>query len=107
MLQDGFETVEAALPAVVTISNELGEPRSPNLRQVMRAARKQAVVWSAADLGLDASQVGATGARLTVERLFVPVQERQCEFINGDSPQELADAGGNKLSGGKSAIAML
>lgn len=107
VLQDGFETVEAALPAVVTISNELGEPRSPNLRQVMRAARKQAVVWSAADLGLDASQVGATGARLTVERLFVPVQERQCEFINGDSPQELADAGGNKLSGGKSAIAML
>lgn len=90
VLQDGFETVEAPLPAVVTISNELGEPRTPNLRQVMRAARKQATVWSAADLGLDASQVGATGARLTVERLFVPVQERQCEFITGESPQELA-----------------
>jgi electron transfer flavoprotein beta subunit len=90
VLQDGFETVEAILPTVVTISNELGEPRSPNLRQVMRAARKQATVWSAADLGLDASQVGATGARLTVERLFVPVQEGQCEFITGDSRQELA-----------------
>ena len=90
VLQDGFETVEAPLPAVVTISNELGEPRSPNLRQVMRAARKKATVWSAADLGLDPSQVGVVGARLTVERLFIPVKENQCEFITGASPQEQA-----------------
>lgn len=90
VLQDGFETVEAPLPALVTISNELGEPRSPNLRQVMRAARKKATVWSAADLGLDPSQVGAVGARLTVERLFIPVKESQCEFITGASPQEQA-----------------
>ncbi|MGE0683737.1 MAG: electron transfer flavoprotein subunit beta/FixA family protein [Candidatus Binatia bacterium] len=90
VLQDGFETVEAPLPAVVTISNELGEPRSANLRQVMRAARKKATVWAAADLGLDPSQVGASGAHLTVERLFVPVKENQCEFITGESPQEQA-----------------
>lgn len=90
VLQDGFETVEASLPAMVSISNELGEPRSPNLRQVMRAARKKATVWSAADLGLDPSQVGASGACLTVERLFIPVKENQCEFIPGESPQEQA-----------------
>ena len=90
VLQDGFETVEAPLPAVVTVSNELGEPRSLNLRQVMRAARKQVTVWSAADLGLDVGQVGATGARLILERLFVPVKENQCEFIEGNSPEELA-----------------
>ena len=46
VLQNGFETVEASLPAMVTISNELGEPRSPNLRQVMRAARKKATACS-------------------------------------------------------------
>jgi electron transfer flavoprotein beta subunit len=90
VLQDGFETVEAPLPALVTISNELGEPRSPSLRQVMRAARKHATVWSAADLGLDPPQVGAAGVRLTVERLYVPVKEHQCEFIAGASPQEQA-----------------
>lgn len=90
VLQDGFETIEAPLPVVVTISNELGEPRSPNLRQVMRAARKKATVWSAADLGLDPHQVGAAGARLTVEQLFIPGKENQCEFITGESPQEQA-----------------
>ena len=90
VLQDGFETVEASLPALVTISNELGEPRSPNLRQVMRASRKKATVWSAAALSFDTGRMGATGARLTVERLFIPVKENQCEFITGGSPQEQA-----------------
>jgi electron transfer flavoprotein beta subunit len=90
VLQDGFEIVEALLPAVVTVSNELGESRRPQLRQIMQAARKQIKVWSAADLGLDAGQVGAAGARLTLERLFLPAKEGQCEFVGGDSPQELA-----------------
>lgn len=90
VLQDGFETVEAPLPALVTISNELGEPRSPSLRQVMRASRKKPTMWSAAALDLDAGRVGAAGARLTVERLFIPVKENQCEFVPGASPQEQA-----------------
>lgn len=88
VLQDGFETLEAPLPAVVTISNELGEPRTANLRQVMRAARKKPTVWTAADLDLDAGQLGAAGARLVVERLFIPVEEAECTFIEGDSPEE-------------------
>jgi electron transfer flavoprotein beta subunit len=82
--------VEASLPAVVTVSNELGDPRYPQLRQIMMAARKQVTVWSAADLGLDAAQVGAAGARTELERLYVPVKEVQCEFMEGESPQELA-----------------
>lgn len=90
VLTDGFETVEAPLPAVVTVSNELGDPRYPQLRQIMMAARKQVTVWTASDLGLDPSQVGAAGARTELERLYVPVKEVQCEFIEGDSPQELA-----------------
>ena len=38
VLQDGFETFEVGLPALVTVSNELGEVRKPNLRETMRAA---------------------------------------------------------------------
>jgi electron transfer flavoprotein beta subunit len=90
VLQDGFETVEASLPAVVTVSNELGAPRTPNLRQVMRAARQKPTVWSAADVGLEANQVGVTGARLRLEQLLIPVREGRCEFIEGNAPQELA-----------------
>ena len=90
VLDDGSETIEAPLPAVVTVSNQLGEPRYPKLKQLLQAARKQVTVWSAVDLGLDVSAVGAAGARLELEQLFVPVRTNRCEFIAGDSPQELS-----------------
>jgi electron transfer flavoprotein beta subunit len=90
VLMDGFETVQAPLPAVVTVSNELGEPRYPKLQQIMQAARKQVTVWSAADLGLDAGQLGAGARKLDLERLFVPISDTQVELIDGDTPEEKA-----------------
>ncbi len=85
VLTDGFETVEVTTPCVVTVSNELGEPRYPKLQQIMAAARKQVTEWSLADLGL-----GAISPKLNLERLFIPVNEGECEIIEGDSPQEQA-----------------
>ena len=90
VLMDGFETVEAPLPAAVTVSNELGEPRYPKLQQIMQAARKQVTVWSAADLGLDASSIGPGARKLALERLYVPVSDTQVELIEGDTPEEKA-----------------
>lgn len=90
VLDDGTEIVEAALPAVVTVSNELGTPRTPNLRETMRAARKPVAVWSASDLRLAAETVGAAGARCVRQRLFVPVKQSRCELIAGNSSEEQA-----------------
>lgn len=90
VLGDAFETVEVPLPAVVTVSNELGEPRYPKLPQIMAAARKQVTVWTASDLGLSPDQVGQAGARLNLERLFIPQVKSQCEFVEGDTPEEMA-----------------
>jgi electron transfer flavoprotein beta subunit len=87
VLQDGFETVEAPLPAVVTVSNELGDPRYPQLRQIMMAARKQVLQWGPADLGLSTEQLQP---RLKVEKLFVPVNDSKVEIIEGDTPEEKA-----------------
>ena len=91
MLDDGSEIVEAALPAVVTVSNEIGAPRAPTLRETMRAARKPVVKWSAADLGFQAADVAARRVR---ERLFAPVKESRCELIEGATPE----AQGTKLA---------
>ncbi len=88
VLDDGSEIVEADMPAVVTVSNELGAPRAPSLRETMRAARKPVVVWKAADLGLAVAEVGTTGARSVRERVFAPSKVVQCEFIDAPSPEE-------------------
>jgi len=97
VLDDGSEIVEAALPALVTVSNELGAARTPNLRETMRAARKPVSEWNARDLGLTAEECGA---RRIVERLFVPEKNGRCEFIAG-APQAQAAALAQRLRAAK------
>ena len=87
VVPDGYEVVEASPPVVVTVSNELGQPRYPTLRGIMAAGRKQPTVWSAQDLGLE-----TTGSRLKLLKLYQPDKVSQCEFIEGESP---AEAGAN------------
>jgi electron transfer flavoprotein beta subunit len=87
---DGFETINAPMPCVLTISNEFGDPRYPQLRQIMQAAKKQVIEWGPADLGLDAAQVGAAGARVTMEALFQPKNETEVEIIDADTAEEKA-----------------
>lgn len=90
VLGDAYETVEVSTPAVVTVSNELGEPRYPKLPQIMAAARKQVTVWTAADLGLSPDQVGIAGSRLSLEKLYVPQVQSNVQFIEGEGPEEMA-----------------
>lgn len=92
VLADGFETVRVPLPVVVTVSNELGDPRYPKLQQIMQAARKTVTTWTAADLGLDAAAVGVSGARLRLERLEQPPAGGAVQIMAGDTPEEQARA---------------
>lgn len=101
VLDDGFQTVEAALPAIVTVSNEFGEPRYPQLRQIMMAAKKTVQVWSAADLGLGADEVGSANRVMPLEALYVPKVESNVEIIEGDSPEEKARNLAQKLRAAK------
>lgn len=90
VLDDGFQSVEVNTPAVISISNEFGEPRYPQLRQIMMAAKKSVQVWSAGDIGLGADQVGAANRSLPLEALYVPKVESNVEIIEGDTPEEKA-----------------
>ena len=52
---DGLlETVEAPLPAAVTVVSEVNEPRIPGLMQIMKAKSKPLQVWALGELGLEA-----------------------------------------------------
>jgi electron transfer flavoprotein beta subunit len=98
VLPDAFEKVEAPLPSVVTVSNELGEPRYPKLQQIMAAAKKTVNTWGAGDIGVDA---GALAPRLTLESLFVPVVDTKVELMEGDTPEEQAAALAKRLKEAK------
>ena len=84
---DGYEVLEADLPALVTVSNELGQPRYPTLRGIMAATRKKPTIWTISDLGMDPAQLEP---RVTLHSLFVPETGQECEYIGGE---DAADAG--------------
>jgi electron transfer flavoprotein beta subunit len=84
-LDDGVEIMEAALPALVTVSNELGVPRKPSLRETMRAARKPISTLSFAEVA-----DGHVERRQETVRLYMPVKEKRCVFVAGSTAEEIA-----------------
>lgn len=58
----GFDSVEAPLPAVVSVVEKINEPRYPSFKGIMAAKKKPVESLALADLGLDAAAVGLTGA---------------------------------------------
>ncbi len=87
---DGYEVIEVLLPTLITVSNELGEPRYPKITGIMAAKKKEPIIWKPADIGADASQIGAAGRRIKLLKLFQPVHEGKCEIIDGESPEDAA-----------------
>ncbi len=59
----GYDDVEASLPAVVSVTAGVVEPRYPSFKGIMAAKNKPVDQVTAGDLGLNADQVGWPGAR--------------------------------------------
>jgi electron transfer flavoprotein beta subunit len=86
---DGDEVVEVPAPAVVTVSNELGEPRYPTAKSKIAARRMKPEVAEPAALGLSDEDLRP---RVLARRQFVPTVQGNCEFLAGETAAELADA---------------
>jgi electron transfer flavoprotein beta subunit len=87
---EGYEVVEVPLPCLITVSNEIGEPRYPTIKGIMGAKKKEPIIWKPADIGVEASQIGAQGRHTKLQKLFQPVREGKCEIVEGESPEEAA-----------------
>ena len=85
---DGYEVVEVSLPALITVSNEIGEPRYPTIKGIMAAKKKEPVIWKPADIGANPSQIGAADRHTKMLKLFQPVREGKCEIVEGETPDE-------------------
>jgi electron transfer flavoprotein beta subunit len=85
---DGDEVVEVTGAAVVTITNELGEPRYPTAANKIKARKVKPAEVAVADLGLAPDDAAP---RIRFTRQFVPTIQGDCEFITGDTPAETAD----------------
>jgi len=85
-LEDGYEVVEARLPALITVIGELNVPRYPHMAFLLDACKERApiVLWNAADLGVKTQEVGLEGSMTHVIKTFSPKTGRQGEILQGD-----------------------
>jgi electron transfer flavoprotein beta subunit len=88
MLEEGRQEVRSRLPAVISVVKELNEPRYPSFMGIRKASKAVIPVWSAADLGMAAVPAPA----LTWPEVISPPKvDTQCEVIQGDTTEAIAD----------------
>ena len=68
----GEETVEAALPAVCSVTEKANSPRSANIRGKMNAKKAVFATWRLEDLELAPEEVGKSGSATVVSGVFAP-----------------------------------
>ncbi|MCR4443064.1 MAG: electron transfer flavoprotein subunit beta/FixA family protein [Peptococcaceae bacterium] len=88
MTDEGYETVELALPAVITVVKEINTPRLPSIKGLRRAKEAEIRVWTAEDIGADPDKTGLRGSPTQVVRTFVPVHEVKSEMIGGTAEEQ-------------------
>ena len=85
VVSDGTEEVEAPLPALVTVSSELGELRYPAVKAIMAAQKVPVTVRKAQELGVDISQLKRPNM---VSLSAPPGRKAECQFIESETPED-------------------
>jgi electron transfer flavoprotein beta subunit len=86
------EVIEAALPAVVSVTDQINDPRYPSFKGIMAAKKKPVQTWSLADLGVGADEVGASAAWTVVDDVTARPPRQAGEIVpntDGDGGQRL------------------
>ncbi len=84
LTDDGYQAVEATLPAVVSVVEKINEPRYPSFKGIMAAKKKPVDTLSLADLGVDAADGGLGGAWSSVESFEAAPPREAGTVVTGD-----------------------
>ena len=84
------EMNEIALPCVLSIQTGINEPRYVGIRGIRKVASLDIPEQDAGDLGVDASAVGAAGARVKRLDYFVPELGEGAEMLEGSDEEIIA-----------------
>jgi electron transfer flavoprotein beta subunit len=80
--------VKAKIPAVVTVTREINQPRIPSLMMIMKASKKEIVKWTLADIGVQNEEITP---KVEVLEALAPKMERKKIIVKGETVQEIAE----------------
>lgn len=82
--ESGYDEIECPLPALVSVTAGVVEPRYPSFKGIMAAKSKPVDACTVADLGLDASSVGWAGAGQSIVEVVTAPTRESGEIIEDD-----------------------
>ena len=87
----GYDEVTSPLPAVVTVTAGVVEPRYPSFKGIMAAKNKPVEQLTVADLGIDAGQVGGAGAGQEITSVQAAEERKAGEIVEdeGDAHERI------------------
>jgi len=89
-LEDGYEMIKIAKPALLTAIKELNVPRYPSVGGIVTAVQEKEVeVWTVNDIDVDLTQIGLKGSPTKVKKSFTPDVKGKGVILEG-SPEEVA-----------------
>jgi len=72
----GYDVVEAPLPALLSVTSGVVEPRYPTFKGIMQAKKKPIETLTAGDLGFSPEQIGDAGAGQAITSVeMIPARE--------------------------------
>jgi electron transfer flavoprotein beta subunit len=84
----GYDTVEIATPAVISVGDAINEPRYPSLKAIMGAKKKPLEALGVGDVGLDVSKVGADGSQVDCGEFKAPPAKQAGTIIEDEDTNE-------------------
>lgn len=67
VVDDGVETLDIALPAVISVTSDINMPRIPTMKDILGAGKKPSTIWTAADVDAEISVKAETLSILAPE----------------------------------------
>jgi electron transfer flavoprotein beta subunit len=87
--EQGYDDVECPMPAVVSVTAGVVEPRYPSFKGIMAAKSKPVDELTVADLGLDAGQVGWAGGQQEIVDVSAAEARQAGEIIEDEGEAHL------------------
>jgi len=81
LIEEGYQTVKAVFPVVVTVVKEIASPRLPTLRGKKRSMQMDIPVWGAEELGAKPENLGLKGSPTRVVKIDTPKVTRSCLVV--------------------------
>jgi electron transfer flavoprotein beta subunit len=87
----GYDTVEVATPAVISVGDAINEPRYPSLKAIMGAKKKPLDTVSASDVEIDAEKVGGDHSAAQWTAVKAPPQKAAGRIIEDEDTAETVE----------------